>query len=242
MQAKSTKVTCPCSACGTMVQRFPSQVAASGRVYCSRGCSECSRAVPSAVRFAKYVLIGTADACWEWQAGRSPRGYGRLRVGSRHVFTHRFAYELAHGEGSAEGWQVNHGCHNPPCCNPAHLMLGDLDNRDNLDDCIAAGRTARGDRSPSRLYPERRPRGDRNGARLHPERLARGDRSGARLHPERWRRGEQHFSARFTEDQVRAIRVALAAGIEAATLARQYQVSKTAIRSIKYGKTWKHVA
>jgi hypothetical protein len=37
---------------------------------------------------------------------------------------------------------------------------------------------------------------------------------------------------------VAAIQHALAVGIEGATLARQYGVSKTAISEIKLGKTW----
>lgn len=65
----------------------------------------------------------------------SERGYGVthvIRNGKRRsAAAHRVAHFLATGvwEPWSEGRLVRHLCHNPACCNPAHLMGGTrLDN------------------------------------------------------------------------------------------------------------------
>lgn len=68
---------------------------------------------------------GGPDACWSW-TGYKMNGYGQLgptnRGGSPRR-AHRVAYELAKGA-IPEGKLVMHTCDNPPCCNPAHLIVG----------------------------------------------------------------------------------------------------------------------
>jgi len=72
-------------------------------------------------RFWASVQQGSDDACWSWQGARSPKGYGKFRHGRASVFAHRVAFALANGAFLDEFPQVDHLCHNPPCCNPAHL-------------------------------------------------------------------------------------------------------------------------
>lgn len=99
-------------------------------------------------RFWELVDRRGDDECWEWKGGIDPptsghaKGYGyfagfaRLKVGA-----HRFAYELAVGK-IPPNRVIRHTCDNPPCCNPAHLVVGT--QADNMGDRQAAGRYARG--------------------------------------------------------------------------------------------------
>lgn len=76
----------------------------------------------------------------EWMGQRDSFGYGRIKVGGKKLYTHRLAYELKHGP-IPKGAQVLHRCDNPPCCNDEHLFLGT--NKDNSDDKVAKGRSAK---------------------------------------------------------------------------------------------------
>lgn len=55
-------------------------------------------------------------------------------------------------------------------------------------------------------------------------------------------RGADHPNARLTEDDVRSIRAALAAGATIDEVANRYPVSCAAIGAISSGRTWRHVA
>lgn len=124
-------------------------------------------------RFWARVDVGESDACWEWTLGRSPRGYGKIKIAGCHLRAHRVAYELAIGP-IPDGLWVLHRCDNPPCCNPAHLFLGTA--ADNAADMVAKGRAKgapRGLLNGSYTRPDRRPRGERNGqAKLTAEAVA----------------------------------------------------------------------
>lgn len=77
---------------------------------------------PLAERFWEKVdRSGGADSCWEWQAVRSKRGYGRFTIGHSHVVSaYRIAYELTRGP-IPDGLELDHLCRNPACVNPTHL-------------------------------------------------------------------------------------------------------------------------
>jgi hypothetical protein len=96
--------------------------------------------MPSNHWFWANVDVGDPDACWPWQRGKTPDGYGRLTILGRFVLSHRLAYELAKGP-LADGMQVLHSCDNPPCCNPAHLSEGTL--LENQQDKWSKGRQSR---------------------------------------------------------------------------------------------------
>lgn len=92
---------------------------------------------------------GGPDACWPWTKSRKKTksagvvfDYGQIGVTIdgriRMKLTHRVAYELHHGVDLTPDQCVLHRCDNPPCCNPAHLFLGD--RKANSDDKIAKGR------------------------------------------------------------------------------------------------------
>lgn len=104
------------------------------------------------------------DACWHWTRGRDKDGYGKVGFGKKgeqkHYRSHRVALFLA---SSSLGEVAMHAtCDNPICCNPRHLKWGT--QTENRADCVAKGRTARGETSGRRTKPERTARGERHPA------------------------------------------------------------------------------
>ncbi len=53
--------------------------------------------------------------------------------------------------------------------------------------------------------------------------------------------GERHGQSRFKEKDVRQILERLKQGESSANIAKEFQVSKTAVLKLKWGHTWKHV-
>lgn len=109
------------------------------------------RTKPVAERF--WPKVRKTDGCWEWTAGVTHFGHGRIRLTiepKRHAnaMAHRVSYELHHGPIPA-GKLVLHKCDNPKCVRPDHLELGD--HTKNARDRSARGRNAdrRGDRHPN---------------------------------------------------------------------------------------------
>ena len=92
---------------------------------------------PIIERFWPKVRKADGDGCWEWQASRMPKGYGRLGISGVMVLAHRVSYELNIGPIQA-GLFVLHKCDNPSCVRPDHLFLGT--QADNVHDAKAKGR------------------------------------------------------------------------------------------------------
>ena len=77
--------------------------------------------------------------CWEWQAYRDPRGYGRFQIHTKcSTLAHRTAYEMATGAEVPASLMVCHKCDNPSCVRPDHLFIGT--GFDNQRDRVAKGR------------------------------------------------------------------------------------------------------
>lgn len=92
-----------------------------------------------------WAKVDKSGDCWVWTGlKRNGNSYGRFYFNRYDVVAaHRFSYRLAYGPFD-ESLFVCHRCDNPPCVNPAHLFLGT--NRDNMLDCAAKGRMARGEK------------------------------------------------------------------------------------------------
>jgi len=170
-----------CQACG-VEYRLPAHRVAAAR-FCSRLCHNrnnklksfvphpASLLAPREFRVARpaserfWAKVAKSDNCWEWTAKRKENGYGDFAPGTRssdrHVYAHRYSYELHYGP-IPDGHQVCHRCDNPPCVRPDHLFLGT--HRDNMDDMIAKGRQAHALLTPKqaadvRIEHARGPRG-----------------------------------------------------------------------------------
>jgi hypothetical protein len=135
-------------------------------------------------------------------------GYGRVRWNRRATYAHRVA--LALHLGRPLRLDALHKCvGSPACCNPAHLYEGD--DKQNVADREAAGRTARG---------------LRNARHTHPETTC---------------RGEGHPKTPLKTPDVIAMRAAHAAGARIADLARGFKISDTAASAIVNRRSWRHV-
>jgi hypothetical protein len=71
--------------------------------------------------------LDKSGKCWTW-SGERVNGYGRFYVNGKHVYAHRYAYELWVGE-IDKAAVIHHRCGNRSCSNPDHLqMTTQLDN------------------------------------------------------------------------------------------------------------------
>ena len=109
--------------------------------------------------WSKVDLSGGPDACWPWRAASQRDGRGIFHVGAtKQLLASRVAFAIATGR-DPEAENVCHRCDNPPCCNPAHLFLGD--QAANVHDMRQKGRASdpprndlRGERQPGAKLTE----------------------------------------------------------------------------------------
>lgn len=95
-----------------------------------------------------WAKVRKTPTCWLWTASVKPNGYGHFSYLTKDYMAHRWAYEHFLGEIPA-GMEVMHTCDVPNCVNPMHLRLGT--HQQNMADCKAKDRHARGDRGRSKL-------------------------------------------------------------------------------------------
>ena len=86
--------------------------------------------------WARIKRTSDANACWPWIGSRTTDGYGHMGFKGQLYRTHRLAYECANGP-IPNGMVLMHRCDNPPCCNPAHLVVGT--QQENARDVVLKG-------------------------------------------------------------------------------------------------------
>lgn len=99
-------------------------------------------------------LVRQESGCWLWPGAHNIKGYGRLSrkaISPVPIQTHRYAWLLTFGD-PGPAW-ILHRCDNPPCCNPAHLFLGDA--IENVRDMWRKGRQS----PPPHVPPDSCPKG-----------------------------------------------------------------------------------
>ncbi|MCG7629009.1 HNH endonuclease [Epibacterium sp. MM17-32] len=79
------------------------------------------------------VEIDEETGCWEWTGPTSGDGrgggYPRMSLDGQTVAVHRVVYTNVHGYIPSKK-QIDHGCNNRRCVNPAHLeMMSHLKNQ-----------------------------------------------------------------------------------------------------------------
>jgi len=168
---------------------------------------------PSDPRLWDFVdMSGGPKACWPY-TGCLHKGYGLVKRQGKRIFAHRLAWEYENGPIPA-GLHCLHRCDNPPCCNPAHLLLGT--HADNMEEKALRGRAL----------------GRGQGVK--------GDEHYLRREPERAIRGEARTQAKLTDAAVLEIRARWPAEKQY-TLAAEFGVSQMTISRIVNRVRWTHL-
>lgn len=149
-----------------------------------------------------------SDPCWKWIGTIDAAGYAIFHVNRQGRKAARISFALFHGSFDKD-LIVCHRCDNRECVNPDHLFLGTP--ADNSADMVLKGRSAKGNKSPSRLYPEK------------------------------IKRGVNHHNSKLSENDVMEILALSQGGIAKRELSRRYGVSRTSVKGILNGTLWNHI-
>ena len=139
---KARKYHLTCNACGVT---FPNRGAYMNHGRYSKTCTD-------EARFWSRVDKSKPDGCWPWTGYRQKFGHGYIGRGRRWILAHRYAWELVSGP-IPDGMWVLHKCDNPPCCNPAHLYIGDRSA--NMADCYNRRRHTYGEKNSHAILTEK---------------------------------------------------------------------------------------
>lgn len=90
----------------------------------------------------RHIAISDDEHCWHWTGQVDKYGYGIITGVIR---AHRVTWEIFSESRLEPGVQVRHQCDTPSCCNPFHLLSGTV--ADNVQDRVARGRSAKGERN-----------------------------------------------------------------------------------------------
>lgn len=92
-------------------------------------------------RLWKRIDKNGPTGCWIWTGGVNVHGYGQIMENGKNLRVHRVVWERLVGP-IPSGMILCHACDWPPCCNPAHMFVGTM--QDNTQDMMQKGRNANG--------------------------------------------------------------------------------------------------
>ncbi len=150
-----------------------------------------------------WTKVRKTSKHWFWTGALTDKGYGNVRVGQRFKPAHVVAWELQHGS-VPPGLFVLHECDLRHCVRC--LFLGTA--KDNSEDMVRKGRSARGARNGMHTTPSARSYGSDNG------------------------------KAVLNAKDVEAIRHARSRRVPLTELANKFNVSISTISRIANGKRW----
>jgi hypothetical protein len=137
------KALVKCTYCGLeFFRQFSATIGRDGKPRKIVKCQDCRRADPKKLFWNKVDKSGGTDACWPWTGSDRPDSGGHGNFGGNYFGTtlaHRISWILANGP-VPDGLNVLHNCpvtHNPLCCNPRHLIIGD--QKKNVDMSVEQG-------------------------------------------------------------------------------------------------------
>ncbi|WP_158506136.1 HNH endonuclease [Synechocystis sp. PCC 7509] len=195
--------------------------------------------------------------CWLWTGSKNKSGYGAIKVAGKPLQVHRVVYEMSYGIIPSDHF-VRHRCDNPSCCNPKHLKLGS--NQDNVDDRTLRGRSVKGSKQTTAKLTEYEVEEiirELQGSFITTQAIA--QKYGvvrsvvSRINTGKsWTHVSPHLSrpirpydlprgtpdAKLNVDQVKAIRHRYNLGEKQCDLAREFQVSLSAISNLVNFQTW----
>ena len=74
------------------------------------------------VKYRFWSHVDKSGDCWEWTAGVTHNGYGRMKAHGRMYRAHRLSYEWEYGP-IPDGVSVVHKCQTRKCVRPDHLYI-----------------------------------------------------------------------------------------------------------------------
>lgn len=162
------------------------------------------------------IEFDTNGGCWLWAgsitSGRFPRPI--VSVGGKNKQVHRLLYERDLGP-IPDGLLACHKCDTPLCVNPRHIFIGTASQ--NMQDMHRKGRAFH------QIDPERASRLGREWQARFAERNS----------------GESHHLSKLTAESASALK-ALNGVVGPTEAGRRFGVTKSAVRDVWSGRSWKN--
>ena len=213
--------------------------------------------------FHSCYAVDAITGCWVWNGQMHKQGYGVIdmkRKGTRYrMLAHRFSLKYVGKVGLPDDLNACHHCDNRPCVNPEHLFHGT--QKQNMEDCVAKGRQAKGGMLPQTKLSEHQVHLIWSDGRPYEEiasdfgthtssvanikagkewawLTAGNDNPPGRAAPGDRIAGEKHYAAKLTEADVIEIRLSV---LSDCSLADLYRVRPYTIQCARTGMTWRRV-